>query len=119
MARPAPRFRPRLDCLEAREVPAVIAEAFEQVRAPSLPAGWSQWSNTGADGYVTTRITSADKGNSLASTGTTGTESRFWYADPVQADTTVSARLLSDSPAPELVIARGRSLGSKTKVVMA
>ncbi|MFO0847455.1 MAG: Ig-like domain-containing protein [Gemmataceae bacterium] len=114
MARPAPRFQPRLDTLEAREVPAIIAEAFDQVRAPSLPAGWSQWSNTGADGYVTTRITSADKGNSLASTGTTATESRFWYADPVQADTTVSARLLSDSPAPELVIARGRSLGSKS-----
>lgn len=120
MTRPAPSFRPRCLPLEAREVPAtLLAESFDAVSAPALPAGFRQWSATGTDPLVTTPLAKFDGTQSLAATGNARADSRFWSNASMPADAGVSVRLLSSGPSPVSLITRGSNLDRSTPTYLA
>ena len=116
MTRRAPRFRPGCETLEAREVPAALAESFEAV---ALPAGFAQWSRSGADAFVTSTQTVFDGGRALAATGTVATESRFWSGSSQPADTAAGVRVLSSVPSPVSLLVRGSGLDTATPSYLA
>ncbi len=116
MTRRAPRFRPGCETLEGREVPAALAESFEAV---ALPAGFSQWSKSGTDSFVTSTQTVFDGGRALAATGTAAAESRFWSGSSQPADTTAGVRVLSSAPTPVSLLVRGSGLDTPTPTYLA
>lgn len=108
----SPAFRPRVESLELRDTPSVVLiDSFETTPPPTVPAGWTGWSNTN-DGYITTRLAASTGTTSLASLGSTATTSRFFQTATQPADNGVSVRVRTDGPAPVQVIARGQNLGS-------
>ena len=114
MPPPSPTFRPRFDCLEARDTPAadLFAEAFDTVKTPALPTDWQSWVSTGDVPYITSKLTAVSGTNSLATLGTRFTASRFWNTTTVPADAGAAASLKTGHPAPISVIARGQNLGT-------
>jgi hypothetical protein len=115
-----PRFRPGFETLESRDTPsaALLSETFEEVKPPALPSGWQSWSSTD-DGYISSKLASADGSPSLASLGSRVTQSRFWYSTAQPADAGVSVRYDSVGPAPIQVLARGQNLGGTTPSYLA
>src|SRR5437588_11733092 len=85
--------------LETRDVPG----------AGALPAGWSQWSSSGAASFATTGSAGA-----VASTGTSGTAARSWLAAAQPADVQAVASVRTDSLIPAAVFIRGRHLDTAT-----
>lgn len=119
MSDPAQRFRPDLIPLESRDVPSGFTESFEQTLPPALPANWTSWSGNAAGGYLTTRLTAGTGVTSLAATGNTQTQSRFWHTTAQPGDTAVAARIRSDGPAPTQVLVRGVNLNSASPSYLA
>jgi hypothetical protein len=115
-----PRFRPGFETLESRDTPsaALLSETFEEVKPPALPSGWQSWSSTD-DGYISSKLASADGSPALASLGSRATQSRFWSSAAQPADAGVSVRYDSVGPAPIQVLARGQNLGTATPSYLA
>ncbi len=100
-------------------VAAVPSETFDLTAAgaPSLPAGWSQWTNTSGTAFAVTAATVAtpawSPSNSLTvPSGPSNTEARAWLTDAQPADVQVGAtlNLLANLQTPPQVIARGQNL---------
>jgi hypothetical protein len=111
----APRFRPLLEPLEGRELPAAgdwLAEAFQLRTTTGLPAGWNQWST---DGTASFQVDAAGSGlgdaGRLVSAGKSNTGGRAWLAQEYAADIEVSAAVLLNSIAPVHLFVRGQNLG--------
>ena len=110
---PRPPRRCRLDCvaLEARDTPAsLLAENFDALKPPTTAYDFSSWGTGG--GYVTTKIVAASGAVSLGSTGSETAHSRYFSVTPQPADVPVGAKILSDTPTPAVVFARGRDLAT-------
>jgi len=110
-------LRTSIEQLEARDNPSTAAtvvytQAFDQILAPALPSGWTNWSSDGQQQYITSKLASASSPNALSSVGGKNVQTRFWYQSTFGPDfgSAISARI--DSPAPVEVIARGQSLNS-------
>ena len=110
MSPPAQPRRLGLETLEIRDTPSTLfSETFEQNRPPAISPGWSSW---GTGTYITTKISVASGQNSVASLGSRTTSSRLWNTLPQPADAPVSVKVLSDTPAPVEVLARGQVLST-------
>lgn len=116
------RSRPlplRLEELEARLAPAAPVgqlETFDTTTPGTLPTGWSQWSNTGANAFAVSSATSLSPPNSLAvsSPSASGMDARAWINAAQPANMQVEAAVYLNQPIPAEVLARGSSLGSAT-----
>lgn len=113
MTRRPPVFR-ALEPLEPRENPSGLAEGFEQVAAPFLPAGWSHWASDGQQQFITTKLQASEGKQSLAALGSSRVAARFWSQTPVGPDIGFAASVHSSTPAPVQVIARGTALNTST-----
>ncbi len=115
MKRPSPRSRTgtrlRVERLEGREVPAIVAfETFDQVATGGLPAGWQ----TAGGGDFAVAIANAVSGpRVLAATG--GLTARGAIAAPAEtfaADQVASIWTYAQGATPAGVFVRGRNLAS-------
>jgi hypothetical protein len=94
---------------------ATPAEAFDHTALGTLPAGWSQWSNSGQRTFAVSNYRSLSPGNGLVmSSNLSSLETRTWLDDLLPADVQVSAGVFLDSLIPALVLARGRNLDTAT-----
>lgn len=108
-------LRADLECLEPRENPSTWAgESFDQLSAPTLPAGWANWSNDGSVQYITSKLQAASGSNALASLGSSATQSRFWSATAYPADYGSGVTVRSNAAARLEVVARGSNLNTAT-----
>ena len=119
MSDPAQRFRPIWLRSNRETSPSGFTESFEQVSSPDPSLELDSRSGNAAGGYLTTRITANTGITSLAATGNTLTQSRFWHTTTQPGDTDVSAHIRSDGPAPVQVIARGVNLGTASPSYLA
>lgn len=113
--RRAPGLRADLERLEPRENPSGWAgENFDQQSAPALPTGWQNWANDGQTQYITSRLQPASGANSLASLGSSATQSRFWAPDRFSADHGSGISVRSNASARLEVFARGSNANTAT-----
>lgn len=116
-----PAFRPDLVRLEARENPSAVwtDEGFDNLTAPALPAGWSNWASDGQTQYITSKLQTASGPNALASLGNSSIQSRTWTTTSYPADYGAGASVRSNAPAALEVIARGSNLNSTAPTYLA
>jgi hypothetical protein len=109
-------LRADLERLEARENPdgGWAGETFDQLTTPTLPAVWSNWANDGQTQYITSRLQPASGPNSLASLGSSATQSRFWAPYTFGADYGAGITVRSNASARLEVVARGANLNTAT-----
>lgn len=108
-------LRADLERLEPRENPSTWSgETFDQLTAPALPTGWANWSNDGSVQYITSKLQAASGPNSLASLGSSATQSRFWSAATYPADYGGGMTVRSNGAARLEVFARGSNLNTAT-----
>ena len=114
-----PRARLHLEYLEARENPSGLAETFDAIVPPALPAGWAAWSNN--DSAVSSTAAGKGVGGSvgLVLTGGSTTAGRAWSSEAQPADTGAASSVRLDSLIPAYVFARGTGLGSTTPSYLA
>jgi hypothetical protein len=92
-----------------------VVESFDQTPAGSLPAGWTQWSNTGSAVFAVASGTAFSAPNALAATAATSTTAaRTWPDTLPLADLQASAVVHIDSLIPAQVFGRGTRLASGT-----
>ena len=114
------QIRPSLEHLETRENPSnLFSESFDLVPAPRLPSGWTNWSNSGDQQFITSRLQSTSGPNALASLGNRTTEARMWVNSTFAADAGAAASVRSDTVVPIELIARGQNLNSATPSYLA
>jgi hypothetical protein len=114
------RLRPvilRLEELESRLAPTAslgIEESFDTTAPGSLPAGWSQWSSTGANAFAVSSAQSLSAPNSLAISSPTasGMNARSWVNTAQPASEEVSAAVYLNSLIPIEVLDRGSNLNT-------
>jgi hypothetical protein len=112
MPRPI-RARLHVESLEVRENPAAgPVESFDQAVSPGLPAGWSEWSNDGSDGFGTAVGQGVGGSVALVSTGTSRTAGLAWDGDARSADTGAAVSVKLDTLIPAQVVVRGTDLGT-------
>ncbi len=117
MSPPAQPRRLGLETLESRDTPSTLfSDTFEQNRVPNLSPGWSSW---GTDTYITTKISAATGQNAVSSLGSPTTYSRLWNTLPQPGDAPVSVKILTDTPTPVELIARGENLSLHTGTYVA
>jgi hypothetical protein len=88
-------------------------ETFDTTPAGGLPAGWSQWSSTGAAAFTpSSRALSVPQGFTSTTTLSSFT-GRAWVNAAQTVDVAASAALYLDQVIPGQVIVRGSNLGSK------
>jgi hypothetical protein len=109
----------RLEELEARLAPAAPVgplETFDTTEPGTLPANWSQWSNTATNAFGASSAQSFSPPNSLlvASPSASGMNARAWINTAQPANMQVEAAVYLDQPIPAEVLARGRGLNSAT-----
>jgi hypothetical protein len=120
MKKTTKRFRPVLflEELEPRLAPTGslgIEESFDTTAPGSLPAGWSQWSSTGANAFAVSSAQSLSPPNSLAiSSSASGMNARSWVSIAQPANEEVSAAVYLSSLIPVEVLARGSNLNTAT-----
>ncbi len=119
--RRASGVRAGLERLEARENPSGgwTGESFDQLTAPTLPTGWSNWANDGQTQYITSRLQPASGANALASLGSSATQSRFWAPYTFGADYGAGITVRSNAAARLEVLARGSNLNTATSSYVA
>lgn len=119
MALPDRTAPPRLQELETRETPAVLAgvETFDQ--APAFPVGWVAWSNDAISLPSVQAGVGVNNSAAVVSPGSSRTVGYSWQTQSVNADTGASASIFADSLVPALVIARGQNLDSNTPSYLA
>jgi hypothetical protein len=105
----------RLELLESRLVlsgSVGVTEAFDGSVVGGLPAGWSQYSSTGAQAFAVSadRSLSPDHSLSASSPTTSGLSARAWVQGQQSADVRVGASVYVDSLIPARVLARGSGL---------
>lgn len=103
----------RLEELEPRLVPTV--ETFDTTALGVLPAGWSQWSSTGANAFAVSSTQSLSASHSLAiSSSASGMNARAWINTAQPANEEVSAAVYLNSSIPIEILARGTNLDTTT-----
>lgn len=95
-------------------VPPGVSQSFDSVSAGTLPAGWSAWATTAANGFQTSTARTLSPSNALASNGLSNTAARAWANADLPADVDVSAAVYLDSLIPAQVFARGSNLEGNT-----
>jgi hypothetical protein len=109
----------RLEELEARLAPAAPLdplETFDTTPVGTLPAGWSQWSNTGTNAFAVSSAQALSKPNSLAvaSPSASGMSARAWITTDQPANTQVQAAVYLNESIPAEILARGTDLDTAT-----
>lgn len=112
------RVRPvplRLEELEQRLAPSAslgTEETFDTTPVGNLPAGWSQWSNTGANACAVSSSQSFSSPNALAisSPSGSGTNARAWIDTAQPANEEVTADIYLNSLIPIEILDRGTNL---------
>jgi hypothetical protein len=90
------------------------AQSFDTTAAGSLPAGWGQWSSTGAATFQVSSARALSAPNGLASTAGSSVSARAWSGTPQPADVQAAASLYLDSLIPAGVLVRGSGLATAT-----
>jgi hypothetical protein len=86
-------------------------ENFDHTPAGSLPAGWTQWSNTGNAVFGTSSANALSLPNGLlSSVPTSSTSGRAWLNLVEPADVQVSAAIFVNNLVPAQVFVRGNGL---------
>jgi hypothetical protein len=122
MKKQSKRLRPaplRLEELEPRLAPTSnlgTLETFDTTAPGTLPAGWSQWSSTGANAFAVSSAQSLDPPNSLAVSSPTasGMNARAWINASQPANEEVGAAVYLNSSIPVEILARGTNLNTTT-----
>ena len=116
------RTRPsvlRLELLESRLVlsgSVGVTEAFDTTAVGGLPAGWSQYSSTGAQAFAVSADRSLSPDHSLTANSpkTSGLAARAWVQGQQSSDVRVGASVYVDSLIPARVLARGSGLDTSS-----
>jgi hypothetical protein len=88
---------------------------FDQAAVGSLPAGWNQWSSTGASVFYVEGSQSLTAPNGIASVvATSAISARTWLAMLEPADVQASAAVFVNSLIPAQVMVRGKWLDTTT-----
>src|SRR5439155_6361632 len=89
-----------------------VSEAFDTTAVGAVPAGWTQYSSTGAPAFAVASGQALSAANALAVTASSsGTSARAWLQAAQAADVQVSAAVHLNSLIPAQVLARGSGLG--------
>ena len=106
---------PLLEALEPRDAPCASlgnGESFDSTPPGELPAGWSQWSSTGANAFAVSSDRALSVPNSLAASSplASGLNARAWLDAAQPSDVQVDAAVYLDTSIPAEVLARGTGL---------
>jgi hypothetical protein len=113
--RPAPLWLEELEPRLVLSAPLGTVETFDTTPVGSLPANWSQWSNTGANAFAVSSAQSLSPPNSLAISATgSGLDARAWINTAQPANEEVSTAVYLNSSIPVEVLDRGTNLDTTT-----
>jgi hypothetical protein len=109
----------RLEELEPRLAPCAslgTEESFDTTTPGTLPTGWAQWSNTGANAFAVSSTLSLSPPNSLAVSSPTasGMNARTWITTNQPANVAANAAVYLSSSIPVEILARGSNLDTTT-----
>src|SRR5579884_3875967 len=106
---------PRLEALEDRLTPSGVSESFDSTPAGAIPAGWAQWSSSGAAAFAVSSARALSTPDGLGVSASASTLSaRSWVSASQPADVQASAAVYLSSPIPAQVLARGSNLNTST-----
>jgi hypothetical protein len=93
--------------------PPATGESFDTTAAGAIPAGWSQWSNTGAPAFAANPGVALSGPNGLTSNNISSSfTGRAWLNAPQPADVQASAALFLSQLIPAQVLVRGSNLNT-------